>query len=79
MYYYVVMLFSTRYVLVAMVVRMECMVCKHTFIRLGNYKRHLAKDHPEITETDIQLRGKHNNNNNNNNNNKTTTTNKQQQ
>ena len=43
MYYYVVMLFSTRYVLVAMVVRMECMVCKHTFIRLGNYKRHLAK------------------------------------
>ena len=44
--------------LVAMVVRMECVVCKHTFIRLGNYKRHLAKEHPEISETEVQLRGK---------------------
>ena len=48
----------SNHLLVAMVDIMECMVCKHKFIRLGNYKRHLAKDHPEISETEVQLRGK---------------------
>ncbi|KAI6652826.1 Zinc finger protein [Oopsacas minuta] len=36
---------------------MECLVCKHTFIRLGNYKRHLVKDHPNFTDIKTHSKG----------------------
>ena len=32
---------------------MECLVCKHRFIRVKNYRRHLEREHPEVNVDDV--------------------------
>ena len=42
--------------------RMECLVCKHKYVKLGNYLRHLSAEHPEVDtaaiRTETKLTGK---------------------
>ena len=54
--------FCSVYYWLLCIFRMECLVCKHVYARLGNYLRHLSAEHPEVdTElirTETKLKGK---------------------
>ena len=37
---------------------MECLVCKHKYLKFGNYLRHLSIEHPDINTENIRNENK---------------------